>query len=99
VVFAGRILSTHFLITSAAVLLIFSGSVAQAHDHLFQAQQNGLKLVSTASLNTHAFTPNGAGHSGAPAPGQGSPFTGEKTKTPATETGPANQHANVKSRI
>ncbi|GCA52358.1 hypothetical protein KGO5_04823 [Sinorhizobium sp. KGO-5] len=91
-------MKTHLLMTSAAVLLIFSG-VAQADDHLFQAQQNGLKSGSTASSNTHAFTANGAGHSGALAPGQGSPFTGEETQTPATETGPANQHANVKSRI
>jgi hypothetical protein len=92
-------MNTHLLITSAAVLLIFSGSVARADDHLFQAQQNGLQSGSTASSNTHAFTANGAGHSGALAPGQGSPFTGGETKTPATETGPANQHANVKTRI
>ena len=92
-------MKTHILMASAAILVIFSGSFAQADDHLFQALQNGLKSGSTASSNTNAFTVNGAGHSGALAPGQGSPFTGEETKTPATETGPANLHANVKHRI
>ncbi len=89
----------HTLISAAAVLLISSGSIAQADDHLFQAQQNGLAPGSTASSNTHAFTTNNAGHSGTLAPGQGSPFTGHDTQTPATDTDAANAHANVKPRI
>ncbi|RVJ15145.1 hypothetical protein CN184_32425 [Sinorhizobium medicae] len=87
------------LMSATAAMLISSSAIAQADDHLFQAQQSGLQPGSTASSTTHAFTPNSAGHSGASAPGQGSPFTGEETKIPATETGPANLHANVKSRI
>jgi len=86
------------LITASAALLISSGAIAQADDHLFQAQQNGLAAGGTASSNTHAFTTNSAGHSGTLAPGQGSPFTGHDTQTPATDTDAANQHANVKVR-
>ncbi|MBB4184912.1 hypothetical protein [Sinorhizobium terangae] len=89
----------HISIPTATVLLILSGVVAQADDHLFQAQQNGLRPGSTASSNTQAFTTNKAGHSGTLAPGQGSPFTGEETQTPATATAAANQHANVKVRV
>ena len=86
------------LMTASAALLISLCAVAQADDHLFQAQQHGLKSGSTASSATHAFTTNSAGHSGTLAPGQGSPFTGHDTKTPATDTDAANQHANVKLR-
>ena len=86
-------------ITAATVLLILSGVAAQADDHLFQAQQNGLRSGSTASSNAQAFTPNPAGHSGSLAPGQGSPFTGEETQTPATDTTAANQNAQVKTRV
>ncbi|CAN7578379.1 hypothetical protein LJR255_004164 [Pararhizobium sp. LjRoot255] len=88
----------HTLMTAAAVLLISTYAVAQADDHLFQAQQHGLKSGSTASSTTHAFTTNSAGHSGTLAPGQGSPFTGHDTQTPATDTDAANDHANVKLR-
>lgn len=87
----------HSLMT-AAVLLISICGVAQADDHLFQAQQHGLKAGSTASSTTHAFTTNSADHSGTLAPGQGSPFTGHDTQTPATDTDAANEHANVKLR-
>ena len=84
--------------------LIFSASliacvtVANADDHLFNAQQHGLGSGSQASTHTHAFTENKAGHGGDLAPGQGSPFAGEETKTPATDTDAANEHANVKER-
>lgn len=88
----------HPLMTAATVLLITTCGVAQADDHLFQAQQHGLKTGSTASSTTHAFTTNSAGHSGDLAPGQGSPFTGHDTQTPATDTDAANEHANVKLR-
>ncbi|PDS95968.1 hypothetical protein CO659_20800 [Rhizobium sp. S9] len=87
----------HHLIT-AAFLLISTCGVAQADDHLFQAEQHGLKSGSTAASTTHAFTTNSAGHSGTLAPGQGSPFTGHDTQTPATDTDAANEHANVKPR-
>ncbi|HVK91056.1 MAG TPA: hypothetical protein VM468_06555 [Mycoplana sp.] len=88
----------HILIAAAAALLVSSGAIARADDHLFQAQQRGLSDGSTASSRTHAFTTNSAGHSGDLAPGQGSPFVGDDTKTPATDTDSANQHANVKDR-
>jgi hypothetical protein len=87
----------HPLIT-ATFLLISTCGVAQADDHLFQAEQHGLKSGSTAASTTHAFTTNSAGHSGTLAPGQGSPFTGHDTQTPATDTDAANEHANVKPR-
>jgi hypothetical protein len=69
--------------------LIALSNVAMADDHLFQAQQHGL-----SSTNTNS---QGFAH-GDQAPGQGSPFTGQETKTPATDTGAANSHANVKPR-
>jgi hypothetical protein len=84
------------LILSAS--LMASITVANADDHLFNAQQHGLDSGTQASSNTHAFTENEAGHSGNLAPGQGSPFAGEETKTPATDTDAANEHANVKER-
>ena len=76
-------------------MLIASITVANADDHLFNAQQHGLQSGSKASGQTHAFTENTAGHSGDLAPGQGSPFAGEERKTPATDTDAANDHANV----
>ncbi|MGG7536324.1 hypothetical protein [Rhizobium sp. 12,4] len=90
-------MNIHPLIT-AAFLLISTCGVAQADDHLFQAEQHGLKSGSTAASTTHAFTTNIAGHSGTLAPGQGSPFTGHDTQTPATDTEAANEHAIVKPR-
>lgn len=89
----------HTLVAVTTALLISSGVVAHADDHLFQAQQSGLASGSRASSVTHAFTTNKAGHSGTLAPGQGSPFTGHDTQTPATDTEAANQHANVKIRV
>jgi hypothetical protein len=82
----------HALLVAAAASLIALSGVAHADDHLFQAQQHGL------SPNSAAFTTNPAGHSGELAPGQGSPFTGEETKTPATDTAAANTHAHVTQR-
>ena len=77
---------------SGAFVLAMSG-IAGADDHLFNATQHGL------SPDSQPFQTNPAGHSGDLAPGQGSPFTGEETKTPATDTDAANNHANVKERI
>ncbi|RWM07865.1 hypothetical protein [Mesorhizobium sp.] len=83
----------HALILAAtgASLLAFAG-IAKADDHLFNATLHGL------SLDSQPYQTNKAGHSGDLAPGQGSPFTGEETKTPATDTDAANDHANVKER-
>ncbi|RUU06507.1 hypothetical protein EOD23_13485 [Mesorhizobium sp. USDA-HM6] len=83
----------HALILAAAgVSLIAFAGFARADDHLFNATQHGL------SLDSQPYQTNKAGHSGDLAPGQGSPFTGEETKTPATDTEAANDHANVKER-
>jgi hypothetical protein len=81
-------------ITVASAILVAFIGFARADDHLFQAEQHGL------GDNTHSqvFTVNPADHSGELAPGQGSPFTGSDTKTPATDTDAANTHANVKPR-
>ncbi|MDX8466327.1 hypothetical protein RFM26_11605 [Mesorhizobium sp. VK23B] len=83
----------HALILTAAgaSLLAFAG-IAKADDHLFNATLHGL------SLDSQPYQTNKAGHSGDLAPGQGSPFTGEETKTPATDTDAANLNANVKER-
>lgn len=90
-------MNIHNPLILAASLIAFT-TFAKADDHLFNAQQNGLAPGTQASTNTHAFTENPAGHSGDLAPGQGSPFAGEETKTPATDTDAANAHANVKER-
>jgi hypothetical protein len=82
---------TPILIIAGAALVAFAG-VARADDHLFNATQHGLKEGS------QPFQTNPAGHSGDLAPGQGSPFAGEETKTPSTDTAAANAHANVKER-
>ncbi|MDX8503301.1 hypothetical protein [Mesorhizobium captivum] len=83
----------HALILAAAgVSLIAFAGFARADDHLFNATEHGL------SLDSQPYQTNKAGHSGDLAPGQGSPFTGEETKTPATDTDAANDHANVKER-
>jgi hypothetical protein len=76
----------------AAATLIVSGGIAYADDHLFQAEQHGLSAESQASAHSQAI------ENAEEAPGQGSPFTGEETKTPATATAAANEHANVKQR-
>ncbi|MDX8448367.1 hypothetical protein [Mesorhizobium captivum] len=86
-------MKTHALILAAAgVSLIAFAGFARADDHLFNATEHGL------SLDSQPYQTNKAGHSGDLAPGQGSPFTGEETKTPATDTDAANDHANVKER-
>ncbi|TGS10680.1 hypothetical protein EN852_024620 [Mesorhizobium sp. M2E.F.Ca.ET.209.01.1.1] len=83
----------HTLILAATgVSLIAFAGFARADDHLFNATQHGL------SPDSQPFQTNKAGHSGDLAPGQGSPFTGEETKTPSTDTEAANAHANVKDR-
>ncbi|AZO06277.1 MULTISPECIES: hypothetical protein [unclassified Mesorhizobium] len=83
----------HVLILAAtSVSLIAFPGFARADDHLFNATQHGL------SPDSQPFQTNKAGHSGDLAPGQGSPFSGEETKTPATDTEAANAHANVKDR-
>ncbi|MBZ9661015.1 hypothetical protein LB523_18370 [Mesorhizobium sp. ESP-6-4] len=82
---------TLILAAAGASLIAFAG-VARADDHLFNAEQHGL------SPDSQPFQTNKAGHSGDLAPGQGSPFTGEETKTPSTDTEAANAHANVKER-
>lgn len=80
------------------VSLIALGGVAKADDHLVNAQDHGLSADGNAITHTHAFTENKAGNGGDLAPGQGSPFAGEETKTPSTDTEAANQNANVKER-
>ena len=80
------------------VSLIACSAIAKADDHLFDAEQHGLSAEGNAIDHTHAFDINKAEHSGDLAPGQGSPFTGEEKKTPATDTDAANDHANVKDR-
>jgi hypothetical protein len=82
----------------AGASLIALGGLANADDHLVQAELHGLSPDSQAFTRTQAFTESAAGHSGDLAPGQGSPFSGEETKTPATDTEAANEHANVKER-
>ncbi|MER8419916.1 hypothetical protein [Mesorhizobium sp. M1329] len=86
-------MKTHSLILAAtgASLLAFTG-LAKADDHLVNALDHGLKA------DSQPFQTNKAGHSGDLAPGQGSPFSGEETKTPSTDTPAANEHANVKER-
>ncbi|TGQ51818.1 hypothetical protein EN836_21820 [Mesorhizobium sp. M1C.F.Ca.ET.193.01.1.1] len=86
-------MKNHALILAATgvSMLAFAG-FAKADDHLFNATQHGL------SLDSQPFQTNKAGHGGDLAPGQGSPFTGEETKTPATDNETANDHANVKDR-
>ncbi|ESY67882.1 hypothetical protein NKJ90_06790 [Mesorhizobium sp. M0051] len=86
-------MKTHTLILAAAgvSLLAFTG-LASADDHLVNALEHGL------SADGQPFHTNKAGHSGDLAPGQGSPFAGADTQTPATDTEAANAHANVKDR-
>ncbi|MER8973318.1 MULTISPECIES: hypothetical protein [unclassified Mesorhizobium] len=86
-------MKTYALILAAtgASLLAVTG-LAKADDHLFDALQHGL------SPDSQPFQTNKAGNSGDLAPGQGSPFTGHDTQTPATDTEAANEHANVKER-
>ena len=82
---------TLILAVTSISLIAFAG-FARADDHLFNATQHGL------SPDSQPFQTNKAGHSGDLAPGQGSPFAGHDTQTPATDTEAANDHANVKDR-
>ena len=77
----------HITLVACAALIALAG-IARADDHLAQAEEHGL------AGNTHS---QGIAHSDE-APGQGSPFFGKDTQTPATETDAANDHANVKER-
>ena len=81
-----------FPILATVALLVVPSGTALADDHLFNATQHGL------STDSQPFQTNKAGNSCDLAPGQGSPFTGEETKTPATDTDAANNNANVKPR-
>lgn len=66
----------------------------QADDHHFQAvQAGGLLFDPDLRLIT-----NKTGHVMPDSPGQGSPFTGGHQCTPATDTGAAQDHANVKAK-
>jgi len=76
---------------AGASLMALAG-VSKADDHLFNATQHGL------TLDSQPYQTNPAGHSGDLAAGQGSPFTGADTQTPATGTPAANLNANVKPR-
>jgi hypothetical protein len=67
---------------------------AYADDHHFQAIQSGGLFIDPV---THVIT-NKAGHVMPDAPGQGSPFSGNHQCTPATDTGAAQDHANVKPK-
>jgi hypothetical protein len=75
---------------AGASLMVLAG-VSKADDHLVQATDFG-----GLTLDSQPYQTNPAGRGGDLAPGQGSPFTGEETKTPATDT-PAAQN-NVKDR-
>ncbi len=80
------------LVLAVGVSLLV-GSV-QADDHHFQAiQAGGLLFDPDSGLIT-----NKTGHVMPDAPGQGSPFTGNHQCTPATDTGAAQDHANVKAK-
>ncbi len=83
------------VVLSALALFALAG-LGRADDHLVQATDpaHGQGL----SLDSQPYQTNPAGHSGDLAPGQGSPFTGAETKTPATDTDAANDHANVQQR-
>ncbi len=88
-----RTLLNIFRASSLVIMaLIALAGLAKADDHLVNALNHGLKQ------NSQPFQTNKAGHSGTLAPGQGSPFAGEDTQTPATDTAAANLHANVKPR-
>ena len=82
---------TPILIIVGTALLALAG-IARADDHLFNASQHGLPL------DSQPYTTNPAGHSGDLAAGQGSPFAGEDTRTPATDNETANAHATLKDR-
>ena len=81
-----------YTIVIAGASLMALVNIAKADDHLANALQHGL------TLSSQPFQPNPVGRGGDLAAGQGSPFAGFDTRTPATATAAANQHANVKDR-
>ena len=82
---------TYSVILAGASLLALA-SIAKADDHLANALDHGLKPGS------QPFQDNPAENSGDKAPGQGSPFAGADTHTPATDTQAAQDNANCKDR-
>jgi hypothetical protein len=86
-------MKTRVLIIAVAAALLSSATFAD--DHLVQATRSGGLIFDQP--NDAIF--NKAGHRiPDTAPGQGSPFIGEHQCTPATATGAAQDHANVKPR-
>jgi hypothetical protein len=83
-----KVTLSNVTLSIASVALIAFLGVAKADDHLFNAQQHGL----STNVHSQGFA------NGDKAPGQGSPFTGEETHTPATATQSAIDHANTKER-
>jgi hypothetical protein len=84
------------LIAAAFVgaFLIATAGIGLADDHLFDATQAG-GLIFDEDLDA-VFNKNGQVIP--ESPGQGSPFTGEHQCTPATDTGAAQDNANVKPK-
>lgn len=80
------------ILTLAGLAAAGFSTAAFADDHLYEALEHGL------ITSSQPFQTNPAGRSGDLAPGQGSPFGGEETKTPSTDTAAANANANVKER-
>ena len=79
---------TKVTLSFASVSLIAFLGVAKADDHLANAQLHGL----SNNVHSQGFV------NGDKAPGQGSPYAGLDTKTPATDTAAANANSNVKDR-
>ena len=67
---------------------------AYADDHHFQAIQSGGLFFDVTTFSVV----NKAGHAVPDSPGQASPFTGAHLCTPATDTGAAQDNANVKPK-
>lgn len=82
----------YHVIPVAAIIFAAMAGTALADDHLVKAAEHGL------NPDSQPFTVNPAGHGGDLAPGQGSPFVGYDQQTPATDTGAANDHAQIKPR-
>ena len=73
------------LFIAAASVIAFS-SIAMADDHLFEALQHGLQVDSQGFIN------------GDRGKGQGSPFSGGDTHTPASAAVEDKPHVNIKER-
>jgi hypothetical protein len=88
----------HALLISSGLLFAIAGP-AWADDHLFQAGfgendvQTNPAPVSTGLFRDTNGQTQAIAH-GDKAPGQGSPFTGNEQKTPATDTAKANENAH-----